>query len=96
MLRYGIKASENSCGVLFRKADNTSLCVSLFSRRVLRYGVKASGKSCAPLLPTLLETLPGRFQQVRLCLKLTQQEENGCFWLCACWCLCSSLLSLVP
>uniref|UniRef100_A0A383V7P9 Importin N-terminal domain-containing protein n=1 Tax=Tetradesmus obliquus TaxID=3088 RepID=A0A383V7P9_TETOB len=33
--------------------------------RVLRYGIKASGKSCAPLLPTLLETLPGRFQQTR-------------------------------
>eukprot|EP00882_Tetradesmus_deserticola_P022606 GHRQ01024536.1.p2 GENE.GHRQ01024536.1~~GHRQ01024536.1.p2 ORF type:complete len:141 (+),score=73.44 GHRQ01024536.1:706-1128(+) len=33
--------------------------------RVLRYGIKASGKACAPLLPTLLETLPGRFQQTR-------------------------------
>jgi hypothetical protein len=32
---------------------------------VLRHGIKASNKACGQMLPTLLETLPGRFQQVR-------------------------------
>jgi hypothetical protein len=53
-----------------------SACVlsHVFAARVLRYGIKASGKSCAPLLPTLLETLPGRFQQVS---RADNLEENN-------------------
>jgi transportin-3 len=33
--------------------------------RALRYGVKASGKHCAPVLPSLLATLPSHFNATR-------------------------------
>jgi hypothetical protein len=59
---------SSTCGLIaVTSASNMYVCMSSFPCcpvRVLRYGIKASGKSCAPLLPTLLETLPGRFSQV--------------------------------
>jgi hypothetical protein len=50
--------------MLFVPAAAAAVAVCCCLYRVLKYGIKASNKSCANMLPTLLETLPGRFQAV--------------------------------
>jgi hypothetical protein len=56
--------------------------------RPRRHGVKAAGLSAQPVLPTLLQSLPPRFQQVGAPLACARACVYGCVCVCVCRCAC--------
>lgn len=71
------KPRANSQTLLYLTGFQNKLSTCLPAVRVLRHGIKASNKACGQMLPTLLETLPGRFQQVCQAAKTHQIQYRG-------------------